>query len=78
MKMVSFEQQKELLDYEHQLKLKEIDAKLKMNLDIERVKFEQQKELQRIKEAGIRRSLDRKGDRNFADNYWKNENSSRS
>jgi hypothetical protein len=54
---------KELLLFEHELHLKEIEARKKAELEIEAKKFDNQLQLQRIRNASIERNILRKHER---------------
>ena len=53
----------------HKNRIEEIELEAKAQRELEAVKFDQQMQLQRIKSAEIRRSIDRKGDREFMEGY---------
>jgi hypothetical protein len=71
MKELTFEQKKELLELEYNLHMKEIEASNKSEKEIENIKFDHQLQLQRIKSSEIKKSMDRKRDLNFMENYPK-------
>jgi hypothetical protein len=52
--------QKELLDYEHELKMKEIEARKQADIYIEKLKFDYPCQLQRIRNASIEKNILRK------------------
>jgi hypothetical protein len=51
---------KEVIKFEHECRMKEIEAKKLAELEVERTRHENQKELQRLREAGISHTLERK------------------
>jgi len=53
----------------HKNRIEEIELEAKAQRELEAVKFDHQMQLQRIKSAEIRRSIDRKGDREFMEGY---------
>jgi hypothetical protein len=60
---------KDFLLFEHSLKMKEIEERKKSELELENLKFSHQLELQRIKSAEIKRTIQRKKDRDFMESY---------
>ena len=55
----------ELEKLRHKNKMLEIETERKAREEIEKLKFDQQMQLQRIKSAEIRRAIDRKANRNY-------------
>lgn len=70
-KEITYEQKKELLELEYNLHIKEIEARNKSEKEVEMLKFDHQLQLQRIKSAEIQKSQERRGDKNFMENYYK-------
>jgi len=60
---------KELEELRHSNRIIEIEIEAKKHRETEAVKFDHQMQLQRIRSAEIRRTIDRKGDRDFMEGY---------
>lgn len=62
---------KELEELRHNNRMEEIEAEAKRHREVEAIRFDHSMQLQRIKSAEIRRSIDRRSDREFAEGYAK-------
>lgn len=51
---------KELLKFEHECRMKEIESKMEAEKEVENLKFNNQLQLQRIRSAEIKKSIDMK------------------
>lgn len=54
------DKQKELIELEHKYKMEEIETERKAQLEVENIRFDHQKQLQRLKRADIARSIEMK------------------
>lgn len=54
---LSIEQEKELEIVKHEFKMKQIEAEKQARMEVENLIFENQKSLQRLKRADIRRTI---------------------
>ena len=52
---------KELIELEHKYRMEEIETKRKADIEVEKMKFDFTKQIQRIKSADIQRTMQRKG-----------------
>jgi len=69
-----FDEKKKILELslscdkeKHQMKMEE----LKFIRETDRIKHEKEMERQRIKSAEIRKTMERRENKNFVENYWK-------
>jgi len=60
-----------IVNLEHSNKMEEIKFKFECEEKIEKLKHENEKESQRIKNASILRTIDRKNNREFMESYSK-------
>ena len=69
-----FEYRKELEELKHSNKMEEIKFEKECKLEVEKSHHEKEMERQRIKGAEIRKSQERRMNRNFMESYHKNGN----
>ena len=66
-----FTLKKKLAELKHKFAMEEIETKKKVETDIENLKHSNLLEAQRIKSAEIKKTLERKRDRDFMESYSK-------
>jgi hypothetical protein len=55
----------------HKNRMAEIEAEKLAKIEVEKVRFDYACQLQRIKNADIKRTIAKRENKNFAENYWK-------
>jgi len=71
MKEDKFKELKIIEELRHKNRIAEIELEAEAQRKLEALKFDHQMQLQRIKSAEIRRTIDRRSDREFAERYSK-------
>ena len=71
MKEDKFKELKIIEELRHKNRIAEIELEAEVQRKIEALKFDHQMQLQRIRSAEIRRTMDRRSDREFAERYSK-------
>lgn len=66
-----FNLQREIEELRHSFKMQEIEAETEGKLKVEKTHHDNEMERQRIKSAEIRKSIERKQDKHFMENYAK-------
>ncbi len=66
---MTFKEEKELIELKHKYAMEEIEAHKKAEIEIERLKHSNTLEAQRIKSAEIRKAIDRRENKQFAESY---------
>ncbi|MCM8786841.1 MAG: hypothetical protein NC935_02175 [Candidatus Omnitrophica bacterium] len=61
--------ERELIELEHKFRMEEIEAEKKAQIEIENLKFDHQLQLQRIKSAEIRKTIQEKQNLRFLDEF---------
>lgn len=62
---LTYNELKELIELEHKFKLEEIRERKNAELEVEKFKFEKQLELQRIRSAEIKKTIEKKKELNL-------------
>jgi DNA polymerase III delta prime subunit len=62
---------KELEELKHKDRMEQIEVEARLHKEVENLKFDHMIQLQRIKSAEIRKTIDRRGDREFMEGYAK-------